>query len=88
MKTNEIKAEIDKIKNWEEKFRREDLVHKRNKSKYDFQQYETTRSFGDSIYNGKSSIDEANLDQSSLLDGLKDFNDKQQKVKIKEKKCL
>ena len=88
MKTNEIKAEIDKIKNWEEKFRREDLVHKRNKSKYDFQQYETTRSFGDSIYNGKSSIDEANLDQSSWLDGLKDFNDKQQKVKIKEKKCL
>ena len=33
--------------------------------KYHFQQYETIRSFEDSIYNGKISIDEADIDQSS-----------------------
>ena len=34
---------------------------------YDFQQYETIRSFGDNIYTGKINIDEAEIDQSNLL---------------------
>ena len=76
MRTNEIKNEINEIKKWEEKFRRKDLVYKANKYKYDFQQYETIRSFRDSIYNGKISIDEAEIDHSSLLDDLTDFNDR------------
>ena len=66
MRINEIKNEMDKIKKWEW-----DLVYKANKYKY-----ETIRSFGDSIYNGKISVDEAEIDQSSLLDGLADFNDR------------
>ena len=49
---------------------------KANKYKYDFQQYETLRTFGDSIYNGKTSRDEAEMDQTNLLDNLKDFNDR------------
>ena len=48
MRTNEIKNEIDEIKKWEEKIRRKDLVYIKNKYRYDFQQYETMRSFGDS----------------------------------------
>ena len=71
-----MKNEIYKVKKWEEKIRRKDLLYKTNKYRYDFQQYETISSFGDSIYNGKISIDEGDIDQSSLLDGLKDFNDK------------
>ena len=66
MRINEIKNEMDKIKKWEW-----DLVYKANKYKY-----ETIRSFGDSIYNGKISVDEVEIDQSSLLDGLADFNDR------------
>ena len=76
MGTNEIKNEIDEIKLWEENITRKDLINKTNKYKPDFQQYETIRSFGDSIYNGKFSIYETDIDQSSLLNGLKDFNDR------------
>ena len=76
MRTNEIKNETDEIKKWEEKIRREDLVYETNKYKCDFQQYDVIKAFGDSIYNGKISIDEAEIDKSSLLEGLKDFDDR------------
>ena len=42
----------------------------------DFQQFETIRSFGDSIYIGKISIDEADMDQTNLLVNIVDFNNK------------
>ena len=61
------------------KKRRKDFVYKANKYKYDFQQYETTMFLGDngkSVYNVKTSIDEAEINQSSLLDGMKNFNDR------------
>ena len=45
-----------------------------NKYKYNLQQYEKVRSFANSIYNGKISMDEDDIDQNSLLDGLTDFN--------------
>ena len=41
------------IKNWE-KIQREYLIQTANKCKYDFQQYETIRSFGETIYTGKN----------------------------------
>ena len=34
---------------------------------YDFQQYETAKSFCDNIYTGKINIDEAGMDQRNLL---------------------
>ena len=55
-RTNEIKNEIDEIRKWEEKSKRNDLKYKTNKYLYDFQQFETTRSFGHSIYTGKINI--------------------------------
>ena len=76
MRPNEIKNEIDEIKTWEEKIKRKDLIYEANKYKYDFQQYETIISFGDSIDNGKISIDEAEMAQTNLLDNLTDFNDR------------
>ena len=66
------KNEADQKKKWEKNIRRKTLIWKTNKYAYDFQQYGTIRSFDDSIYNGKVSIDEADIDHSSLL-GLKDF---------------
>ena len=59
MRTNEIKNEIYDIKKREEKIKGEDLIYRTNKYKCDFQQYETIRSFGKSIYTGKVTIDEA-----------------------------
>ena len=53
MRANESKKETYEIKIWEE---REDLKCEAYKYKYDFQKYQTIRSFGKSIYAGKISI--------------------------------
>ena len=76
MRTNEIKNEIDEIKKWEEKIKRKDLIYKANKYKYDFQSYETIRSFGESIYTGKINTDESEMDQSNLLKNSAEFRER------------
>ena len=86
MKTNEIKTYIDKIKKQEEKIKRKDFKYKTNKYFSDFQQFETIRSFGDSIYTFKINIDKAEMDQSSLLENMVKFNNKS-KPKTKEGKA-
>ena len=68
MRTNEIKNEIDEFKKLEEKIKQKDLKYKQKKCTYDFQQYETVRSFGESIYTRKASIREAEEDQRNLLE--------------------
>ena len=86
MRNNEIKNERHKIKKLEEIIRRKDLKYETKKHMYDFQQYETIRSFGDNIYTGKINIDEAEMDQSNLLDNMVKFNNKS-KPKTKEGKA-
>ena len=76
MRTIEIKNEIHEIKQWEEKIKRKDLKHKTKNYTYDFQQYQAIRSFSESIYTGKINIDEAEMDQSSLLKNLVGFKNK------------
>ena len=87
MRNNEIKNEIDEIKKWEEKINRKDLIYRAGKYIYDFQQFETIRSFGDSIFIGKVNINEAEMDQTNLLENMVEFNDKSRsKKKKKEEK--
>ena len=74
MKNNEIKNEIDEIKISEEENKRKGLKCKAKKYIYDFQQYETTRSFGDNIYTGKINVDEAEMDQSNIIKNIVEFN--------------
>ena len=69
IKNNEIKNELDEIKEWEEKNKWKDLIYKTNKCKYDFQQHE-------SIYAGKITKNEAEEDQSNLLKDIVEFNEK------------
>ena len=69
MRTNDIKK-------WEEKIKRVDLKYKTKTYIYDFQQYETVRSFGESIYTQNISIVEAQENQSNLLKNIVEFNDK------------
>ena len=57
MRTDEIKNEIDEIRKFEEKINRKDLKYKTNNYLYDFRQFETIISFGDSIYTGKINKD-------------------------------
>ena len=85
MRNIETKSEIDESKKWENKNKRRDLIYKTNKYKYDFQQYETIRSFSDSIFAGKINIDEAEMNQSNLLKNMVEFNE-QSKLRKKEDK--
>ena len=44
---------------------------------YDFDQFETIRYFGDNTtYTGKNTVNEAENDQSNLLEHMVEFNDK------------
>ena len=81
MGNNEVQNEIDDIKKWEDKIKRKNLKYKTNK--YDFQRFETIKSFGDNIYFGKINIDEAKMDQSNLLENIVEFNNKS---RLREKK--
>ena len=75
-RNNEIKNELDEIKKWEEKIKRKDLIYGENKYKYGFQQYETIRSFDESINAGKIIVDEAEEGQSNLLKNIVQCNEK------------
>ena len=59
MRTNKTKTEINDVKKWKSKIKRKDLQYETKSYIYDFQQYDTIRSFVDNIYTGKISIDEA-----------------------------
>ena len=56
---------------------------KRKHLKYNFQQFQTIRSFGDNIYTGKINLDEAEMDQSNLVENMAEFNNK---IRPKKKK--
>ena len=56
MRTNETKNETDETEKWKEKIKRKNLRYETNKYTYDFQQYESIRSFDDSIYTPETNI--------------------------------
>ena len=59
-----------------EKIKQEDLKYESKKFTYDFQQFETIRSFGNNIYTGKITINESYKDQSNLLENMVELNEK------------
>ena len=85
MKNVEIKNEIDDIKKFEKKIKRKDLKFETNRYIFDFQQFETIRSFGDSIYNGKVNIKEAEIKQTNLLENIINFSNKSRSKTNKQK---
>ena len=56
MRNDEYKNEIDEIKKLENTIKQKDLKFETSRYIFDFQRFETIRSFGDSIYNGKINI--------------------------------
>ena len=75
-----------KLKNENRKLNKKHLTYKSNKYKYDFQQYETVRSFVEGIYAGKINIDQAEMDQNILLNVFEEFNDKSRPRTTEDKK--
>ena len=76
MRAYEIKNELNDIDKLESKINWKDLRYETKSSVYDFQQYDTIRSFCDKIYTRKISMDEAEMDQINLLKNCKEFSEK------------
>ena len=60
----------------EESIDRKKLVYKTDKHTFDFRKFNTIRTFGKDMYNGKFALEEADESRSNLLNEIKTFNDK------------
>ena len=69
----------------EEKTKRKDVWNETKKLIYEFQQFETIRSFRDSIYNNESNRDDAEIDQRNRLENMVEFNNESGPKKIIKK---
>ena len=75
---------------------REKLFYDAGEYRYDFRKFNTIRTFGEDIYNGKITLEEADKDQSDLADNINKFiketrpkkYDKKQEKKIVTKTCI
>ena len=66
LEDNDIKNKVNETEKWKEKILQNDLKYERNKYIYDFRQSEMERSFGDSLFRGKTAIIETRHDQGNL----------------------
>ena len=67
MYNNEAKKELDKIKEIEKTIDREKLVYRASEYTYNFRNFWTVRTLGKDIYEGKITLEDANIDQNNLL---------------------
>ena len=73
---DEAIKELNKIKEIEDTIDKEKLVYKASGNTYDFRKFRTIRNFGKDIYEGEITLEEADKDQSDLLNEIKNFSDK------------
>ena len=64
-----------KLKKWK-KVDREKLVYKTDKHTFDFRKFNTVKTFGKDIYDGKITLKKADESQSDLLNEIKTFNER------------
>ena len=60
----EIKNEINKIKEYEENVNRNNMIYYSSKEPFNFETFETIRSFGETIFSDKITINEVNEEQA------------------------
>ena len=72
----EIKNELYKIKEYKKKGNRDNVVYYSSKEPFDFRIFKTIRSFGDDIYKSEITINEADQEQSGLVEYILNFNNK------------
>ena len=68
-----LKKEPDKIKEIEINVDREKLIYETNKYTYSFKNFQTIKTFGRDIYEGKITIEEANEYQTDLVAEIMSF---------------
>ena len=85
LNNDEAKKELDKTKEIEKNVDREKLIYKTNEYTYSFKNFQTIKTFGRDIYEGKITIEEANEYQTDLLAEIMNFR-KNTKPRSQEKK--
>ena len=73
LNNDEAKKELDKIKEIEKNIDREKLIYKTNEYTYSFKNFQTMKTFGRDIYEGKITIKEADKYQTDLLTEILNF---------------
>ena len=81
---NEGKKDLDKIKEIEKNVDREKLIYVTNEYTYSFKNFQTIRTFGRDVYEGKITIKEADEYQTYLLTEITNFK-KNSKPRCQEK---
>ena len=72
----ENKNELNKIKEYEKKVSRDNMIYYSCKETFEFRMFQTIRSFGNNIYSSKITINKADLEQSDLVEYILNFNNK------------
>ena len=85
MKNDEAKKQLDKIKEIEKNVDRDKLIYETNEYTYSFKNFQTIKTFGQDIYEGKITIKETNEYQADLLVKITNFK-KNTKTKKSRKK--
>ena len=83
--SDEAIEELNKILRIEKDVVREKLVQDTGKYTYDFRTFNTIRTFGEDIYDGKITLEEADEDQTDLADKINEFT-KEERPKNYDKK--
>ena len=96
LNNDEGKKELHKIKEMEENIDREKLIYETNEYTYSFKNFQTIKTFGRDIYDGKITIKEADEYQTDLLAEILHFRkntkprseEKNKKKKLSFKTCI
>ena len=89
LNNHEAKKELDKIKEIKKNVDREKLIYETSEYTYSFKNFQTIKTFGRDIYEGKITIEEANEYQTNLLAEIMNFrkNTKSQGKKTRKRNC-
>ena len=75
LNNDEAEKELDKIKEIEKNVDREKLIYKTNEYTYSFKNFQTIKTFGREIYDGKITIEEADKYETNLLVKIMSFRE-------------
>ena len=91
LNNHEAKKELDKIKEIKKNVDREKLIYETSEYTYSFKNFQTIKTFGRDIYEGKITIEEANKYQTNLLAEIMNFRKntkpKSQGKKTRKRNC-
>ena len=80
-----LKKEVDKVKEIEKNIDKEKLIYETDEYTYSFKNFQTIKTFGRDIYEGKITMKEADEYQADLLTEIMSFSFKYENQELKKK---